>query len=546
MRSVLRLSIVVVALTLPVLMWLASVRHTLPEPVHGALVDLRHPDVLITSESLSALPRDLLSIPLLKDVLTEDFAFYYAHNPQRDMIGGTLRRLAFEHQLTLPDRFIETLLARPGRLALWRGHDGAPRYWMLVVDTPPAAGLFEAAARIALDDTQLSRAGELAVGPSRADLFALRLDARRTLLVAFHGRRLLVMSDPAMLLGPVRGDTPAKRRDTRRLLAAALLAGDDQPLLDGLGLDDEALRHRVALRADFLAFGYQAFFPAIDAIRADFDGQTWRSALRADLDRMADAGPVWSQLPGQAAACVALPVDWSALGAIAARNAPAEQIDPIVAALDGPMGLCWYGDHPLATPLAVAGLRAGETATQARPAFERLFTQVVGAEEPNHPDGRFPVSRQDTAEAVHLRRTVSSAYGTAPASAFEDSAQLAAARYFTVGLLANGSHVAASPDDALVQAAVEVAEHRRPAAAEGAPDGTLLARVRPAALAQLLEAEVMRAVPEDREPIFHGVARERLLPRLEALAAHPPFDVTLTPDGGGLRWHALQWTPAPR
>ena len=100
MRSILRLSVVLLALALPVLLWLASVQNTLPPPARGALVNLARPDVLIVSEELSALPRELLRIPLLRDVLTEDFAFYYEHNPERDMLAGTLRRLAFEHEPT--------------------------------------------------------------------------------------------------------------------------------------------------------------------------------------------------------------------------------------------------------------------------------------------------------------------------------------------------------------------------------------------------------------------------------------------------------------
>jgi len=541
LRSILRLSIVLVALTLPLLLWLASVQNTLPPPARGALVDLSHPDVLIVSEELSALPRELLRIPLLHDVLTEDFAFYYEHNPQRDMLAGTLRRLAFEHEPTLPDRLIETLLARPARLALWRGPNGAPRYWMLVLDTPAMAGLMEAMARIALDDTQLSRAGELTIGRVQETLYAIRLDDRRTLLVAFHGHRMLVMSDPAMLVGPTRGPRPSLRQDARQALAAALLSGEDQALFDAFDLNDGTARHRIAARADFLAFGYQPFFPAIEAVRADFNGRAWSAGLRANLDQMPDPQPVWTHLPGRAAACFALPVQWPTLGALATRNNPEADVQPAVAALAGPMGLCWYPEHALATPLAVAALGPGDAARQARPAFEKLFATVVGAAEPAHPDGRFPVEAAQADDGLRLSRVVSSVYGNHAPSELADSGQLAARRYFAVSLLADDSHVAASPDDSLVDDAVAVGEHRLPSAAEGAAGGLLLARIRPAALAQLLETEVMRALPEDREPVFHGVAQAQLLPRLEALAAHPPFDITVDAGPGGMRWHALRW-----
>jgi len=40
-------------------------------------LDLTYPDALIDSQSLSQLPRDVLRVPLLRDVLTEDFVAYY-------------------------------------------------------------------------------------------------------------------------------------------------------------------------------------------------------------------------------------------------------------------------------------------------------------------------------------------------------------------------------------------------------------------------------------------------------------------------------------
>jgi uncharacterized protein YfaA (DUF2138 family) len=189
----------------------------------------------------------------------------------------------------------------------------------------------------------------------------------------------------------------------------------------------------------------------------------------------------------------------------------------------------------------VAALRPGDAARQARPAFEKLFATVVGAAEPAHPDGKFPVEAAQAGDGLRLSRVVSSVYGNHAPSELADTGRLAARRYFAVSLLADDRHVAASPDDSLVDDAVAVGEHRLPSAAEGAAQGLLLARIRPAALAQLLETEVMRAVPEDREPVFHGVAQAQLLPRLEALAAHPPFDITVDTGPGGMRWHALRW-----
>lgn len=53
-----------------------------PLVVHNNLqIDLNEPDLFLDSDSLSQLPKDLLTIPFLHDVLSEDFVFYYRHHP---------------------------------------------------------------------------------------------------------------------------------------------------------------------------------------------------------------------------------------------------------------------------------------------------------------------------------------------------------------------------------------------------------------------------------------------------------------------------------
>lgn len=47
-----------------------------PLVVHNNLqIDLNEPDLFLDSDSLSQLPKDLLTIPFLRDVLSEDFVF---------------------------------------------------------------------------------------------------------------------------------------------------------------------------------------------------------------------------------------------------------------------------------------------------------------------------------------------------------------------------------------------------------------------------------------------------------------------------------------
>ncbi len=86
--------------------------------------DLRKPDALIESVSLSRLPKEILEVPLLRDTLTEDFVFYYENNGDRLGLTGTLRRIIYEHDLTLKDSLVEELLDQPAQVADGaQGHD---------------------------------------------------------------------------------------------------------------------------------------------------------------------------------------------------------------------------------------------------------------------------------------------------------------------------------------------------------------------------------------------------------------------------------------
>ena len=127
----------------------------------GLALDLTRPDALIESDSLAQLPRDLLRMPLLRDVLTEDLVFYYESNADRLGIAGALRRIVYEHELTLRDSLIEELLDQPAEVALWRGRDGKLGHILLRIERGSLARLLQPLAEVAASDTQLSVAGAL-------------------------------------------------------------------------------------------------------------------------------------------------------------------------------------------------------------------------------------------------------------------------------------------------------------------------------------------------------------------------------------------------
>ena len=129
-------------------------------------IDFSTPDALIRSQALSSLPKDLLRVPLLKKTLTEEFAFYYEEQESRLSLAGTLRRLAYEHQLNIGDKLIQQVLDSPAELALWRGPNGKLEYWMLTLEQNLVAKAITTLATLTLDDSQLSKMGTLKVSGS--------------------------------------------------------------------------------------------------------------------------------------------------------------------------------------------------------------------------------------------------------------------------------------------------------------------------------------------------------------------------------------------
>ncbi|MDF3837564.1 DUF2138 domain-containing protein, partial [Cupriavidus basilensis] len=519
-------------------------------------LDFARPDALVDSESLSSLPRDMLRVPLLRDVLTEDFVNYYEDNEGRLSAAGALRRIAFEHDLDWDEALLKRVFDEPGRLMLWRGADGTLRYWALAMERNGLAKVLQTLGTVAPADTQLSRAGEIDGTP----LYALRIGLARSLLLAGKGDRLVVLSEAGMLL-----DAESKPIGARAKAVAAWLSGDAaarEAPLQSFALDPAKgapKGHRVVVGANYLSFGYQAFFPGIEALRFDFAGAdpkagtgdaSWRSAVLVDGARLPgqwNTAGLWQALPADPAACATLPVDWQAAGKMLQKVSDGEDelATQVGQAFDGPAAVCWYSKSALVAPLFLARLKSPEAAATLRPVLASLFERVIGAYEPNAGGekgtyARLPVqSRQGAGGATLWSRPVSSPYGTREAKGAPFAAQLSSGMYFPVTLALAGTTVVFSPDGALVDDALAVLAKRFPAVADTMPRGQQAHTVlgfTPSTLAPLVRREATKALPADQEALFLNAARAHLFPKLKALGAYPAVSLVLPdslPSGRG-------------
>lgn len=521
-------------------------------------IELGQPDALIRSAHLSALPRDLLRVPLLHDVLSEDFVSYYEINEARLSLAGTLRRIAYEHKLEFGDEVIRRVLDEPAEVALWRGDRGRLQYWALVSQRNGLSRLLQGIANVALDDSQLRKVGQIKVDGDDTTLYALAYGYQRNLLFAVHGERMVALSDPGMLLddeGAVdgdRGDLVSRLLDGDNAVLAwakSALAGGDGPKLEGIK------GHQLLVSAKFLSFGYQPFFPGIEALRFDFaDGeQPWSTRALIDPAKLPgqwNSSELWRVLPTDAAACASLPVDWASTRPVLAAVVGAEDADSLSSAFAGPAAACWYGKSRLSSPLFVAKLAKPELAESMQGQLQAVFSQVIGAYEAGSgtADGRLGLEvNQNASGGMQWQRDVSARYGSALAGESMHADQLSSGRFFPVTMALADGYVLFSPDGSLVKDALSVLAHSWPAMADDMDGDTrhVVARISPDALAKLAERESFAALPQSQEPVFRNAATQYLIPRLHALGDYPALSLRLPDPLPGKRgWVPVQWEQA--
>lgn len=502
-------------------------------------IDLARPDAYIHTPALSRLPRDLVKAPIARDLLTEDFAFYYEEHEDRLGLRGALRRMAFEHRTTLTDRLLEVALDEPAEVALWADAKGAPRHWLIAMNRGVLARALQELAPLAAQDRQLRAIGELRLNGAPVTFHALTLSPRRTLAIASQGERVLVLSDPGLLF-----DAQHQADEASRGVVADLLSGEAQArsvYRRGFGLGEPGPGHTVVADARLLSFGYQHFFPALRALRFELglDGASLATLLRVQGSAAQPPAAVeralWQALPFNPAACALLPADWARARAVLAPAAGASQVPPgqapwtaLADELEGPAAVCWYARSQLHTPVFVAQTRGDGPAPAA--ALETLSRWLWPA-------------RATAVEAAPAREGSRQwPYDVAAPWGPQRGAEPAPYR---PTIARQGRWVTFSPDDALVNQALDAQARRYPGVSEGWPDGpATLAVLAPPQLAELARREAF-AVLEPGQELFRQAAERRLVPRLEALRKLPGVRAVArgVPDAQG--WVGIEWLPLP-
>ncbi|EJL95770.1 hypothetical protein PMI18_05052, partial [Pseudomonas sp. GM102] len=519
--------------------WFLNQPKAPPAELASDKLGMSRPDGLLETHSLSQLPKDLLAVPFLKETLTEDFVFYYEAHADRLGLIGSLRRIIYEHDLKLQDSLIEQLFDQPADVALWRGADGRLKDFLLVMDRGGLAKVLEPLAKVALDDTQLSKLAEIKVAGDVVPLYQLTYNNSKALLFASHGDKLVVLSNPAKLYDAGHGPVEEPGMVSTESLEALL--GGQKLFPEAFGLQPRApeVKQRLSVNSSVLAMGYQRFIPNFAGLRFDMDDKGWHSFLAMDeLENQPDFDfkPIWQAMPMGASACVTLPLaaeqQKPLLVKLGADDAVAQALTEHMA---GAAGLCWYADSRLYTPLLVASLNDDDSA-KLDGDLGNLFGSMVGAYEGNVAEHAFPVVEKQEGQTHQWQRQVSSNFGPYKAKDAEQPDAITGKAFMRVSLARHGSTLLFSLDDKLVDKALGTLDKRFPPMADVVPKDLLMPiYFGPDSMAQLMQQETLDSLPQDMEPVFYNAAQTYLIPKLRTLGGYGKYALTLPkgsePDG---------------
>ena len=549
-------------------------------------IDMAKPDVVIQSDSLNQLPSKLLTIPVIKDILTQEVVFYYQEAPAKQSLQGALQRLAFDHNLRFEDRIIDKMLARKGDVYVWKGHTNKPDHWLFVGNSNAFSTVSEVLAKVALDDSQLTQVDTLKVDGDKIPLYALTYQGK-TGLFAATSERVMFLSDAGMLMDlksmpakalqleakidtdtdgiekvtplpmPKAEKPEGKLMSERADMVAKLLSKrpeNQQTINQGLGLSKATQsQHSVYFSAAMLTLSYQDFMGGFQGSRFEFDGSTWQQAIALKPSLLPNhewnGKDLFAHMPHNAAFCANAPIEWNSLNT-QAKKLPTATDALSLAQFNNPVLACWYAGSPAAAPLFVTKLPKTEQREAQLAALQQVFSDAIGAKEYTHKQ-RFEVSRKEIQGAVVNERIVSARYGSHDSNDLPAATakELSATRYFPVRYAVSGDYVWFSPNGDLVNQAVAVSQQQAPALAEQMQQQhPALLWINGAELAKWMQQQTSAVIAEDSD--MRTVLSQRLTPKLRLISSSGSWQVQadtkgLNSNSNNTQWVNVTWQHQP-
>lgn len=508
-------------------------------------IDLLAPDALIESAHLSQLPKDIIKAPFLADLLSDDFVFYYEHHAEKLAIIGTLRRLAFERNLTLSEQLIAQILDAPAQVALWKTGDGKLTYSLARLDLGLAAPLgqmlanfISAATQIAQADTQLTSAGSLKTDKDTIEFFNLKYLTNRNLVFAFARGSLVVASQAEL----IKDESGQFRPEAQKIIGQ--LFNNEQPFKQHFNLTEsigEKTQARISLDAHFFTLGYQDYLPALTALRFDLQAGQWNSFLalnNGDHAQTFDTS-LWANAPADASLCAFMPVNPAALGAVVTAQ---QQNPKVLDDFTGRSFICWFANAPMAKPLIGAELKSLQSFTDFDTGISALFDKAIRdnklpkqSAEDNSSEQNAPTSKNSSGSATPIY-----APSTLQVSDIKEGKQWQ--KSDTEGkvlatLARRNAFLVFSLHEPLIQHGLDTLAKQYPALGDKLPGKDAVALyLAPRAMTTLLQNEIRQTGSD--------TTLGPLLPKLEALGKKPAVVAQFDASGKAsspMSWYPLNW-----
>ncbi|BBB65970.1 hypothetical protein UNDYM_1717 [Undibacterium sp. YM2] len=486
------------------------------------MVDISQPDALIRTTSLSKLPRDLLQVPIAKDVLTEDLAFYYEQNEDRLGLNGAVKRIAYEHELDWQDKLYASIFNEPAEVAFWRDGKGALRHYAVVMRMGLFNKALQEAAKVAMKDGQLKLAGDISTSNGKAQIMALEVNPRRTLLLISQGDRVVVLSDPGLLFDDKNGVVTEARAAVANWLehdGALSLQFDLDSIAPAPAQPASTAKHTLAIGAPTMALGYGAFVSGFKGMRFDFGGN-WSTSVWLDSKKTSSAQlldpALWTAAPANPSACITVPIDWTMVNTVLKQaDAKPKLPEQALAPLSGPGLACWYRESNLYSPVFITKLPLNTANRDAT--LQAMATWAIASGEQAAPGKGTTRAKPDQ---KLWRNTKSMAT-----------------------LAASGDFVVFSPDGGLVEKVVDTIARSNPSVADQTSGAqSTLGLITPRPLSEMAQREIYAALAKPEDASFLEAAKTHLPARIKALATYPPIRLELSKaQASGKAWQKVEW-----
>jgi uncharacterized protein YfaA (DUF2138 family) len=488
------------------------------------------PDSVISTQSLSDLPKDILKQPMLKEILTDDFAFYYLDSAEFLSLKGSLKRIAFEHELTFADEILNYVMSTPADVIFWKKENGRLDDFMLSIERTNLIDLLTMIGKVAANDKQLSVVEERTEGQDKFKIYKLRYGQHNQLYFTNLGTKLIVFTDPKMPM-PTAQRLKTWLKDD--LYPSAVSQGGFFSKL--FGNEETKNKHQTYLNINFLTFGYQKYLSHIDFMAFSFnDKNGWRThALLSGIDANValNTNELWKAVPRSPAMCISLPLNHLSIKELFTKIFADEKFNAVVSSFSKNMGVCWFAESRFYSPVYVL-----KTEKNIDIAFlEKAFNLSIKNNEKNPS----PVQISKTQDSLSMVKFIPSRYGTS-----SEKKDKEVTKGFKAKMASVGNYIVFSVDGSLVDKSVAVINKKSPALSEALSNKEKVAGVLyPNMLSALMKKSIEESLSASGDTVFKEAFTKRFFPTLKKMNTMPNLSLEWPKDkiSETKEWQELSW-----